>query len=283
MANDGEIIVGDKFGDVYQYPLIAPPAPPAPEGKAKKVPGQPKVDGIVKQPILGHISMLTALILAPSPADPTQQLVVTGDRDEHVRVSRYPQGYIIDKFLFGNKRFVTSLLHLAPSAALPHHTILSAGGSTTLQVSNLETGDLVATVNLEGMFEHIVVAPIAPPAITTGKKLGARARKEARKGKGREQDVETVIDLDDEEPLEGEMEEMDVEVEPEQNAPVSVMTDEGLELVVPVTKVRRGLSSWMDGYIKGLAISHMMYLGEPETGGVVVVAAGYACRFSFSS
>ena len=54
-------------------------------------------------PILGCVSMLTSLLLIRKQLPHvTKDSIVIGDRDHHIRVSNYPKGYIIDKFLFGN-------------------------------------------------------------------------------------------------------------------------------------------------------------------------------------
>lgn len=117
---DGTILVGDKFGDVYscaspglvlralltrccyRYPLLIPPAAePAPAPAAKDAKAEKAT------PILGHVSMLNAVVFLPASTDEKfghPAYVVSGDRDEHVRVSRYPRGEVIDKFLWGSKR-----------------------------------------------------------------------------------------------------------------------------------------------------------------------------------
>lgn len=57
-------------------------------------------------PILGHVSMLNTLAFVP--ADVTagipRALIITGDRDEHVRVSRFPNGHVIESYLWGSKK-----------------------------------------------------------------------------------------------------------------------------------------------------------------------------------
>jgi hypothetical protein len=49
--------------------------------------------------ILGHTSLLTAFILTP---DETH--IITADRDEHIRVSWFPQGHTIESFCLGHKK-----------------------------------------------------------------------------------------------------------------------------------------------------------------------------------
>ena len=54
--------------------------------------------------ILGHTSPLTALFLSDD-----EQYIVTADRDEHIRISRYPQGEIVERFLLGHKQSVSQV------------------------------------------------------------------------------------------------------------------------------------------------------------------------------
>jgi tRNA (guanine-N(7)-)-methyltransferase subunit TRM82 len=124
LTHDGTIIVGDKFGDVYSYvhwllPLYspsqsspppfsssprfsyplhapAPPAEPLPKG----------TEATKALPLLGHVSMLNTLCLVRADEEHglPRDLIVTGDRDEHVRVSRFPKGHVIERFLWGSKK-----------------------------------------------------------------------------------------------------------------------------------------------------------------------------------
>lgn len=53
--------------------------------------------------ILGHVSMLNSMAYVPPTAEGARARVVTGDRDSHVRVSRYPAGHCIETYLTGSK------------------------------------------------------------------------------------------------------------------------------------------------------------------------------------
>ena len=48
--------------------------------------------------------MLTTFLLTPD-----EQYIITADRDEHVRVSWYPQGYNIERYRLGHEKSVVSL------------------------------------------------------------------------------------------------------------------------------------------------------------------------------
>lgn len=234
--------------------------------------------------------MLTALVLVPAQfSELERSYIVTGDRDEHVRLSRWPQGYIIDKFLFGNKRlfafpslclfilircdrFITALAYIAPTPLSPIPLILSAGGDSALQTFNLTTGEKISSSLVDSLFPFIVVAPEAPPIIPIGKKMSGRGNKPNSttkgRGKGKKVEEEVVIDVEEESVVEGVEGDL-IEVDQEGNDLVveEKSKDEGLF-------VKRGMSSWMDGKTKGLAVSKIVTLGSRESGGVLVLACG---------
>ncbi|KAG7804193.1 hypothetical protein KL944_001062 [Ogataea haglerorum] len=90
--DDSTVVVGDKFGDVYCIDMLSS------EVKDEK-------DMV---PVLGHVSMLTGVLNVSDEAG--NELVVTTDRDEHIRLSRFPQSYIIEKWLFEHEEFVASIV-----------------------------------------------------------------------------------------------------------------------------------------------------------------------------
>lgn len=106
-TTDGStVLLGDKFGDVYKVPIDS----------------QPPVEiNSETDPVLGHVSMLTDLLLVKHDSN---EYLITCDRDEHIRVSHYPQGFIIKSFLFGHEEFVNTLL--VPS--FQPNVLISAGG-----------------------------------------------------------------------------------------------------------------------------------------------------------
>ena len=56
-------------------------------------------------PLLGHVSMLTAMLVTP-------QLIITGDRDEKIRITDRRRPYIIHAFLLNHTSFISDLLLL---------------------------------------------------------------------------------------------------------------------------------------------------------------------------
>jgi hypothetical protein len=62
--------------------------------------------------LLGHVSLLTDVIVARMPTfdyegGPARNYILSSDRDEHIRVSRYPQSHIIAGYCLGMKEFVS--------------------------------------------------------------------------------------------------------------------------------------------------------------------------------
>lgn len=90
--DDANLVLGDKFGDVYTVAL--------------KQTEQEDING-EKDPILGHVSMLTDLAMGTHDG---KEYIFTCDRDEHIRVSNYPQSFVIEHWLFGHEHFVSSLV-----------------------------------------------------------------------------------------------------------------------------------------------------------------------------
>jgi len=77
------ILVADKNGDVYKFKTeIASEA----------------------QLLLGHLSMLLDIQM-----DPKGKFVLTADRDEKIRVSKFPNSYNIHNYCLGHTEFVTSI------------------------------------------------------------------------------------------------------------------------------------------------------------------------------
>lgn len=107
--DDSNIIISDKFGDVYSISMTDPTV----------------VDDSKLVPILGHVSMLTCVQNAID--ENGHEVIMTADRDEHIRISYYPKSYVIKKILFAHKEFISSFV-------LPEwcngKVLVSAGGDS---------------------------------------------------------------------------------------------------------------------------------------------------------
>ncbi|KPM44697.1 hypothetical protein AK830_g1831 [Neonectria ditissima] len=192
IAPDSQIICADKFGDVYALPLIetahspSTPKPSTPvavafkptaklQANTKTVHSQrnlralnnqqrqielatrSKTDADVKTEapdfeltlLLGHVSMLTSLVLGESDG---RRYILTADRDEHIRVSRYiPQAHVIEGFCFGHREFVSAM-------AIPlskGEVLISGGGDENLFVWDWKLSKLLSKKNILSLAQLI--------------------------------------------------------------------------------------------------------------------------------
>lgn len=195
--------------------------------------------------------MLNALSLIPSTSTNNKSYIATGDRDEHVRISRYPLGHVIEGYLWGSKKFVSSLLYVAPTSTCPQPLLLSAGGDSTIQIFELNlpaengkgdrpVGRLIGQYEVEKvLLDKVSVAPVLPDPVPAG-------RKKDKKGKSRSNQTTGEGDQ--------EMGGHDEEGEGGENDKKELKT--------------------------GLAVIKMVQVGtERERGGVIVLAAGQVPPF----
>nr|GAT46439.1 WD40 repeat-like protein [Mycena chlorophos] len=189
-TQDGEtIVVADKFGDVFSYPLEhVPQNPPAAPAEETKNASHENPSG--GRLILGHVSLLNAFVLS---AD--EKYILTADRDEHIRVSWYPQGYTIENYCLGHTSFV-SALHIPDFSP---DLLISGGGDPVLKVWDWLSGRLKRDIAIrEAVEPYIKVKPAKRTPWRLGNdgaegsgSKGKRKKKGKRgKGKGKQQDDE---------------------------------------------------------------------------------------------
>ncbi|KAI5465920.1 hypothetical protein BGZ63DRAFT_348688 [Mariannaea sp. PMI_226] len=100
--------------------------------------------------LLGHVSMLTSLILGDSEG---RRYILTADRDEHIRVSRYiPQAYVIENFCFGHKDFVSAMA--IPSSR--KDILISGGGDEDLFVWDWKASRLLSKKSILSLAQEIM-------------------------------------------------------------------------------------------------------------------------------
>ena len=164
-SDNAAILCADKFGDVYALPLLPSldddkveeqfeaPATEQPDQKEwvpsattltvhsgrnrktleEQLKQKAKGPARSKEPmrfkhelLLGHVSMLTNVAYTKVDG---QSYIITGDRDEHIRISRGPpQAHIIEGFCFGHEAFVSRLCFTQSSL------LISGGGDDHLFV-----------------------------------------------------------------------------------------------------------------------------------------------------
>lgn len=189
--DENNILTGDKFGDVYTFPLIpsgeyvkvqAPAKAYEPSATNLTVHTKRNLESLEQQMrqaalsktnqaervvlnfehqvIIGHVSLLTELISVTRPADSTvgkRNYILTADRDEHIRVSRgVPQAHVIEQFCFGHTSFVSSLC--VPS--FEPKVLVSGGGDNYLLVWDWLQNQILQKVQLPGAEGEITVRGI---------------------------------------------------------------------------------------------------------------------------
>ena len=107
-------------------------------------------------PLLGHVSMLTDVTVGEKDG---KQYVISADRDEHIRISNYPNGFVIERFLFGHSEFISNVV--IRSFALT--TLISGGGDDSIFSWDWTEGKLIQKFPLtEIITPHLTDAHLAP-------------------------------------------------------------------------------------------------------------------------
>ncbi|CCM04168.1 uncharacterized protein FIBRA_06330 [Fibroporia radiculosa] len=151
-TQDGQtILVSDKFGDIFSYPLhpnISPSSTTESHTDGSKrgalTSHENPSDGEL---VLGHVSLLTCFLLSSD-----EKYIITADRDEHIRISWYPQGYVIESYCLGHARYV-SAIHI-PSFA--QSILVSGGGDPMLKLWNWMTGGLLSEIPIMEAVESFI-------------------------------------------------------------------------------------------------------------------------------
>lgn len=138
--DDKNVVVADKFGDVYEIDATDPAV------VAEK--------DLV--PILGHVSMLSEVVVAEHDG---KQYILTGDRDEHIKVSHYPKSYVVRNWLFGHHEFV-SCLQVCP---FDKDILVSGGGDDYLIVWNWWDKKELSRIELRELVAPFLTEAHMPP------------------------------------------------------------------------------------------------------------------------
>ncbi|KAJ2887660.1 tRNA (guanine-N(7)-)-methyltransferase non-catalytic subunit trm82, partial [Coemansia aciculifera] len=93
--------------------------------------------------LLGHVSILCAIAFTFH-ENQQRPLILSCDRDEKLRVSKYPNTYNIQAFGLGHTEFVTTVA----AAPLAHDLVATGSGDGTVRLWDTRTGELVQTVEL---------------------------------------------------------------------------------------------------------------------------------------
>ena len=177
--DEKNILVGDKFGDVYLLPLNptegwTPPTPKQDQTPKSFTPSateltvhtkgnrealkqqrlqktpQPKKESpqFEHKLLLGHVSLLTDVAIVEVPMSPKpRQYILTSDRDEHIRVSRgITQAHIIENYCLGHREFVSKLCVVPWDPTL----LVAGSGEPSLKVYRWQEGQLLDQEPFQG-------------------------------------------------------------------------------------------------------------------------------------
>ncbi|KAI1808290.1 hypothetical protein F4811DRAFT_290003 [Daldinia bambusicola] len=114
----------------------------------------PKEEQPKYEPILGHVSMLTALSLAAGADDGGKPYIITADRDEHIRVSRGApaQYHVVETYCLGHEAFLAALCAPRSRPAV----LVSGGGDDELFVWEWKAGRLVGKTDVLRLVREVV-------------------------------------------------------------------------------------------------------------------------------
>ncbi|KAG2187429.1 hypothetical protein INT44_005117, partial [Umbelopsis vinacea] len=137
-TKDGsQVVEADKFGDVYVFPTEVSETTAAEKQEAMKK----------NKPIVGHVSMLTDMTLSDD-----EKYIITADRDEHVRVSRFPNGYNIESYCMGHTDVITNI-QLLPWAP---NVLATVGGDCTFRLWDFMVGKELHSLQYKSHVEKYV-------------------------------------------------------------------------------------------------------------------------------
>lgn len=165
-----EVVVADKFGDVWSFPLDLT-QPVISLDALAEVNADADTSVSAWQPRLGHVSMVTCLAFLGEEGH-VPHTIVTCDRDEHMRLSRWGPhraAYVVESYLLGSRSCVGALAVLpaasASQAGLPAHdkpVLITSDGGACLRVwcaTAQGAYQLHATVHLTAtpLLEHVTI------------------------------------------------------------------------------------------------------------------------------
>lgn len=143
-ADAQSILASDKFGDIFRYPFDYDPSTVTQKKDALSSHENPSGG----QLILGHASPLNAFLLTHD-----ERYIITADRDEHIRVSWYPQGYNIEMYCLGHSKFV-SAIHVPQ---FDQSKLISGGGDPDLKIWDWMTGEVKHAIDVADAIDPFLV------------------------------------------------------------------------------------------------------------------------------
>lgn len=95
---------------------------------------------------------------------PLNDFVISADRDEKVRVSCYPNAYVIQSYCLGHSQFVTKI-HTPAYSSTENPILVSGGGEGLVNLWNIKTGKQLSTIDIKKVAEEEFKTPFESAAI----------------------------------------------------------------------------------------------------------------------
>ncbi|CAG9534983.1 unnamed protein product [Cercopithifilaria johnstoni] len=121
------VIVSDRAGNVRRYSLDEKNS----EGSKSREHSDDE-GSCEGELLLGHVSIVLDIDISSD-----RRFLISADRDEKIRISRYPECYVIHRFCLGHCSYVNSIQSEGT-------LLFSSGGDGTLRVWDMEDGKQIA-------------------------------------------------------------------------------------------------------------------------------------------
>uniref|UniRef100_A0A0N4ZX89 WD_REPEATS_REGION domain-containing protein n=1 Tax=Parastrongyloides trichosuri TaxID=131310 RepID=A0A0N4ZX89_PARTI len=136
-SNSGtHLLISDRHGTVTRYGLTKETIEAERRVKKISVFGEPNELG--GEGLVGHVSMIFDFDI-----NEDDSLLFTGDRDEKIKVSHYPDSYNIEHILLGHQGYVSSVVYIL------NNRLLTGSSDGNLILWNISTGSIISKINVQ--------------------------------------------------------------------------------------------------------------------------------------
>uniref|UniRef100_A0A0N5C298 WD_REPEATS_REGION domain-containing protein n=1 Tax=Strongyloides papillosus TaxID=174720 RepID=A0A0N5C298_STREA len=134
--SEEHLLIADRHGTLTRYGLTDEAIEKEKEAKKISVFGEPNELG--GEGLVGHISMILDFDI-----NANDTLIFTGDRDEKIKVCRYPDSYVIERMLLGHQGYISTVI------SLPNNKLLSGGSDGNVFIWDVESGKIIDSMHFD--------------------------------------------------------------------------------------------------------------------------------------